>query len=55
MYLDTSFDLKIEKMDAKTTFIHEDLKKKFILSNIKVSLRKGKISWFASLRNPFMI
>lgn len=44
--LTASLDLVCEKLDVKTTFLHGELEKIFIWSNLMVSKKKVRKIWF---------
>ena len=41
-----TFDLHLEQLDVKTTFLMENLKKKYICSNQKVLQNHERKTWF---------
>jgi hypothetical protein len=42
MSLDTTFDLEIQKMDVKTTFLHGDLEEQIYMKKPEGFVEKGK-------------
>ena len=55
MSLATTFDLEIEKMDVKTTFLHGDLEEEIYMKQPEGFTMKGKRSWSTGSRNLFMV
>jgi len=45
----TTFDLEIEQMDVKTTFLHGDLKEKIYMTQLEHYVKKGKESMVCKL------
>ena len=55
MYLVVAFDLEIEQMDLKTTFLHGDLEEEVYMNQPEVFSMKGKEEFVAGSRNLFMV
>ena len=54
MILVAHFDLELQQMDVKTTFLNENLEKRFTWNNQKDFPLVVVSIWYASLRNPYM-
>jgi hypothetical protein len=55
MSLATKFNLEIEQMDMKTTFLHEDLKEEIYMKSPEGFVVKGKKDLVCKPKDPFMV